>query len=138
MGESVLVEIPSEYRFLNLVDKITTELAEVTGFERKSIDEIAISIIEACTNAIEHGNKCCPEKVVKIVYNLSNDGIVIDVFDSGEGFDYEKYMSSIPDPQDITHYRGRGLYIMNNMMDRLSFDVIPGVGMKVTLEKFKK
>ncbi len=138
MDESIVVEIPSDYKYLNLVDRITTELSEVSGFTSKAIDEIAISIIEACTNAIEHGNKCCPEEVVKIVYRISGDRIVIDVYDHGEGFDYEKYMSSIPDPHDITHYRGRGLYIMKNMMDELKFEMVPGVGMKVTLEKLKK
>lgn len=138
MDENIVVEIPSDYKYLNLVDKITTELSEVSGFERKAADEIAISIIEACTNAIEHGNKCCPAEVVKIVYRLFGERLAIDVYDHGEGFDFESYLNSIPDPQDITHYRGRGLYIMKNMMDELKFEIIPGVGMKVTLEKLKK
>jgi len=134
----VTVEIPSDYKYLNLVDKITTEVTSICGFEVKSIDEIAISIIEACTNAIEHGNKCCPEKVVKIVYRVLSDRIYVDVYDSGEGFDYEKYLNEIHDPQDITHYRGRGLYIMKNMMDELEFEKLPDSGMKVTLGKYKR
>lgn len=134
----IRVEIPSDYKYLNLVDKITTEISTVSGFDTKKTDEIAISIIEACTNAIEHGNKCCPEEVVKIEYRVLEDMIYIDVYDHGEGFDYEKYFESIPDPQDITHYRGRGLYIMKNMMDELHFELIPDVGMKVTLGKKKR
>ncbi len=138
MAEMVTVEIPSDYKYLNLVDKITTEVTSICGFGVKSIDEIAISIIEACTNAIEHGNKCCPEKVVKIVYRVLSDRIYVEVYDSGEGFDYEKYLNEIPDPQDMTHYRGRGLYIMKNMMDELEFEKLPDSGMKVTLGKYKR
>ena len=138
MAEMVTVEIPSDYKYLNLVDKITTEVTSICGFEVKSIDEIAISIIEACTNAIEHGNKCCPEKVVKIVFRVLPDRLYVDVYDSGDGFDYKKYLEEIPDPQDISHYRGRGLYIMKNMMDELEFEKLPDSGMKVTLGKYKR
>ena len=51
------------------------------------------------------------------------------------GFDYEDYLRNIPDPSNIHKLRGRGIYIMNTMMDGLSFKMLPGGGMKVRLEK---
>ena len=137
MSEEIFVKIPSNYKFLNLVDKITCELADEHGLGQKLIDEVAISVIEACTNAIEHGNKCCPEETVEIVYRLMDDRFSVEVYDHGNGFDYKSYFEHIPDPKDIHHSRGRGLYIMRQMMDALEFEMVSGRGMKVTLQKLK-
>jgi len=133
--EHISLEFPSEYKYLNLVDVLCNGIVRDIEIDRESATEIAVSVIEACTNALEHGNKSNPCCNVKVVFNWNSAKFVAEVYDCGEGFDYEEYMKHIPDPSDIEHIRGRGIFIMKEMMDRLSFEFTENKGMKVTLEK---
>jgi serine/threonine-protein kinase RsbW len=133
--ESIAVEFPSDYKYLNLVDLVCGEVVSDMGFSHEDANRIAISVIEACTNALEHGNRCCPDENVRLVLMIHTDKLVVEVYDKGCGFDYKSYMKHIPDPSDIHKQRGRGIYIMVHMMDSLTYEMIPDVGMKARLEK---
>jgi serine/threonine-protein kinase RsbW len=133
--ETFVLEFPSSYKWLNMIDLICSEVAAGMDFSSNALNEISISVIEACTNALEHGNKCCPDCNVRVVFRRLDDRIVIEVTDCGEGFDFEDYLSHIPDPSDIHKKRGRGIYIMNAMMDTLNYKKVEKGGMKVILEK---
>jgi serine/threonine-protein kinase RsbW len=135
MAGTVVIEFPSDYKFLNVVDLVCGEVVEGLCCCREEANEIAISVIEACTNAIEHGNRDCPEENVRIVFRCEPGRLVVEVEDHGKGFDFKSYLEHIPDPSDLQHLRGRGIYIMKNMMDALRFETKPGNCIKVTLEK---
>ena len=135
MSERVVIEFPSDYRYLNLVDLLCGEIMADMNFTKEAKNEISISVIEACTNALEHGNECRPERTVRTVFDKLPDRLIIEVFDHGTGFDYEGYLQHIPDPSNIHKLRGRGIFIMNTMMDGLSFEMFPNGGMMVKLEK---
>ena len=138
MAGSVVLEFPSEYRFLNLVDLVCGEVVEELCTGCQVANEVAISVIEAVTNAIEHGNHARPDRNVRVAFSCESDRLCVEVVDCGTGFDYECYLRNIPDPGDIKNLRGRGIFIMKNMMDSLDFEVVPGKGMKVKLEKILK
>ncbi len=136
MIQRIVLEFPSSYKWLNMVDLICCELTCETGhFSSDDLNNISISVIEACTNALEHGNKNNPELNVRVVFLRHPDYLSVEVSDSGEGFDFNDYLQHIPDPSDIQHQRGRGIYIMKEMMNSLAFEKLPGRGMKVTLTK---
>jgi len=132
---TIAIEFPSSYQWLNMIDLICGEVTAEMGFSKNALNEISISVIEACTNALEHGNKCCPDCNVRAVFHRLPDRIVVEVDDCGEGFAFEEYLAHIPDPSDIHKKRGRGIYIMKAMMDALAYRRIPGRGMKIILEK---
>lgn len=135
MAESIMVEFPSSYEWLNMVDLVCGEITSEMGFSQDALNEISISVIEACTNALEHGNKCDSDLMVRAVFTREPGRITIEVFDDGDGFDYEGFLQHIPDPSNIHNPRGRGIYIMKTMMDHLTFEKIPDRGMKVMLRK---
>lgn len=135
MAGTIVIEFPSEYKYLNLVDTVCGEVVEGLCCSRDEANEIAISIIEACTNAIEHGNRQCPEENVRLGFQCEPGHLVVTVEDHGKGFDFKSYLEHIPDPSNLQHLRGRGIFIMKSMMDALRFEVMPEGGMKVTLEK---
>ncbi len=135
MAGRIVIEFPSDYKFLNIVDLVTAEVLQNLCFGHKQSNEVGISVIEACTNAIEHGNKQSAEENVRIEYCCNGDRLVIDVCDKGGGFDFKNYLEHIPDPANIDRLRGRGIYIMKNMMDSLEFEMVPGQGMRVRLVK---
>jgi serine/threonine-protein kinase RsbW len=136
MNETITMRFPSSYQWLNMIDLICGEVTIEMGFSPSALNEISISVIEACTNALEHGNKSAKGTSVKAVFHRNPDQLIVEVFDTGEGFDFTDYLQHIPDPSDIHNHRGRGIYIMKEMMDSLGFEKLPDRGMKVTLIKY--
>ena len=138
MPGTIVLEFPSDYKFLNIVDLVCCEIVDGLCAGHLAANEIAISVIEAVTNAIEHGNRQCPNENVRVVFECKDDRFCVEINDCGRGFDYECYLKNMPDPTNLQHLRGRGIYIMKNMMDSLNFEMVPGKGMKVKLEKLLK
>lgn len=135
--ERLEMSIPSDFKYLGAVDAVVQDVAREFSFSQKCINDISTALIEACTNAIEHGNRFSVEKRVKVVIAFDGDTIVTKVYDEGKGFDYEKYLAhkAPPDPLSI---KGRGIIIMKAFSDRLQFSYEPGRGFCVEMAKKRK
>jgi serine/threonine-protein kinase RsbW len=90
-------------------------------------------LIEACSNAIEHGNRFDPNKRVVVTLRFNGQSFSASVKDEGPGFDYQKALDE-KSPPDPMSERGRGLMIMRAFTDRLSFRYADG-GLYVELAK---
>jgi len=100
----------------NLIDEATIEL----GITKDSYGKILVSTLEAVNNAILHGNKSNPEKLVIFELTFVDNELSIIVEDEGEGFDPRK----IPDPtkpENIEECNGRGVYLMNHLADEIRY-----------------
>jgi serine/threonine-protein kinase RsbW len=84
-------------------------------------DDIELALTEALANAVVHGAKSDPSKVVECdVACDEQHGILIVVRDPGPGFDPAK----IADPchgENIYSNHGRGIYLINQLMDEVQF-----------------
>ncbi len=94
---------------------------------------VNMAMIEAINNAIEHGNKQDPQKLVHVSCRISSRHIAIVVRDEGEGFDLKK----IPDPRteermDIPS--GRGILLMRSFMSNVKFE---GKRNELYMEKYR-
>lgn len=81
---------------------------------------ILISLTEAVTNAILHGNRGDDNKVVSISLRCQKDAVSIRVSDEGPGFD----PGHVPDPTSpecLERCGGRGLFLMRNLSDECRF-----------------
>jgi serine/threonine-protein kinase RsbW len=81
---------------------------------------ILISLTEAVTNAIVHGNGEEEDKTVKVKSKKEKDCIAVMVTDEGDGFDYR----NLPDPtspENLTKCGGRGVYLMKQLSDNIQF-----------------
>lgn len=81
---------------------------------------LLISLTEAVTNAIIHGNKQDRSKFVKIQCAKTPRHLAVRVSDQGPGFNY----ASLPDPtspERICECGGRGVYLMNQLCDQLQY-----------------
>jgi serine/threonine-protein kinase RsbW len=126
--------IPSDFKFLGAVDAAIQDLAREFSCSQDCINDVSTAIIEACSNAIEHGNKFSKEKRVKVMVGFNGQSIFARIFDQGKGFDFEKRLSD-PNPPDPQSERGRGLIIMKAFTDELSFSREPDDGFYVELKK---
>ncbi len=105
-------------------------------FEEQAAIEVASSIIEAGTNAIQHGHMLDERKHVHFRFVLGDSCLDVWVEDHGPGFDLAAVLSQDPTrPEDLLKARGRGIFIMRSMMDSVEFDIRPGRGTLVHLCK---
>jgi serine/threonine-protein kinase RsbW len=84
-------------------------------------DDIELALTEALANAVVHGAKNDPSKIIECDVACDNErGILIVVRDPGPGFDPNK----IADPcqgENIYSNHGRGIYLINQLMDEVKF-----------------
>jgi serine/threonine-protein kinase RsbW len=86
-----------------------------------SEDDIELALTEALANAVVHGAKSDPSKVIECdVACDPKHGILIVVRDPGPGFD----PNQIPNPlhgENLYSNHGRGIYLINQLMDEVQF-----------------
>lgn len=75
-------------------------------------EELYLSLDEAITNAMEHGNRWDPQKKIKISVTTNSDTLTISIADQGNGFITTEFESNLKS-RDILSIRGRGIYIIN-------------------------
>jgi serine/threonine-protein kinase RsbW len=84
-------------------------------------DAIELALTEALANAIVHGAKSDPSKVIECDVACDEErGMLIVVRDPGSGFD----PSEIANPchgENIYSSHGRGIYLINQLMDEVQF-----------------
>jgi serine/threonine-protein kinase RsbW len=113
--------MPSEIRAISpLVDQLIRLIEEsrcVAGGELA----VELALREALGNAVVHGNRLDPGKLVHVHCRCHRStGLSIVVKDFGGGFDH----SAVPDPLAADHLEadhGRGLLLMRSQMDEVSF-----------------
>ena len=99
------------------VMNVVRETQCATGRE----DDIEVALTEALANAVVHGAKNDPSKIVECdVVCDQRHGMLIVVRDPGPGFDPAK----IADPcegDNIYSHHGRGIFLINQLMDEVRF-----------------
>jgi len=123
--------IPAKLEYLDLVDNVVEAVNELMHFDEDTKTAVSISVVEAGTNAIQHGClKNGVSGVVKMAFEVAPDVLTVTIQDPGGGFDPEK----LPDPtspENLLRERGRGIFIMRQMMDEVSFDFDGGTAVRL-------
>lgn len=132
--DEIILNLPSDFKFLGAVDAAVQDLAREFAFSQDTINDVTTALIEACSNAIEHGNKFNLDKRVEVSLRFNGDGLVARVRDEGDGFDFDSRLGQVG-PSDPMSERGRGLMIMQAFTDGLEFSYDPGSGLCVELKK---
>lgn len=79
-------------------------------------EELYLSLDEAITNAMEHGNNWDPHKTINVTVTADPKDLRISITDQGNGFDTKEIEAGIKN-RDILSNRGRGIYIINQFCD---------------------
>ena len=105
------IRIESKLSNLRIVENAVDEITSEIGISYSSYGKILISLLEAVNNAIIHGNRSSPEKIVFISIDYRKPRLKIKIQDEGEGFTPD----SVPDPtipENIEEVNGRGVFII--------------------------
>ena len=125
------VQIPSDTTEGLAVQEQIISLMEKHEYSMRDIFAMRLSLEEAITNAIRHGNKLSPDKKVSVYAAISDEKLRVEVLDEGEGFDPD----DVPDPTAddfIERSTGRGLLLMRAYLN--FFEYSEG-GRKITMER---
>ena len=127
----------------SVVDMIEGTVAKIMDLIAQSpcwdnTDSIELVLQEALANAILHGNRADPRKLVNICVALqTNCSLLIIVKDAGSGFD----PNQLPNPvagQNLFSEHGRGIFLINRLMEDVSFSFDHGTAIHMRRTLLKK
>jgi serine/threonine-protein kinase RsbW len=119
--EKIEFELPSDLSLMNGVLQYLLERVSRLGLIRPDRSNLFIALDEAFVNAVKHGNKNDPHKLVRITAELSPKEACFTVEDEGDGFN----IKDIPDPCDPANLfktSGRGVLLIYNIMDEVEYN----------------
>jgi serine/threonine-protein kinase RsbW len=114
------LRIESQVANLRIVEKAIDDATSIIGISQDNYGKILVSAMEAVNNAILHGNKSNPKKIVEVELLYESEELNIKVTDEGPGFRPEK----VPDPttpENIEELNGRGIYLMSHLADKIEY-----------------
>lgn len=124
------IKVPNQTRYLSLIGKISEELAaqlqNYNGDREALANHINVVLTEALVNAIRHANANNPDEEVEIRITVTDEELVLQVFDHGRGFNLDSISSAVKETQDELEDHGRGLYIMRSLMDSVDYYPVTG------------
>lgn len=81
-----------------------------------------LALAEGFTNAVRHAHKDCSKNtVIDIEVKVLKQALEIRIWDHGAGFDLEKTLSEMSMKADREAEGGRGLQLMHQLADTLSY-----------------
>lgn len=117
-------EFPSDPDLLPEIEEFVIGIAEELNLSKDKYNNLALSVSEAASNSMVHGNKLDIEKKVHITVKVTDDIMEIIFKDEGKGFN----INTVPDPtkpENILKESGRGIHIMKNFLDDLKYNFTP-------------
>jgi anti-sigma regulatory factor (Ser/Thr protein kinase)/ActR/RegA family two-component response regulator len=119
--EKVDFELPSDVSLMNGVLQYLIERVARLGVIKPERSNLYVALDEAFVNAVKHGNKNNPSKLVRITAELSAKECRFTIEDEGEGFNVQE----IPDPcnpENLFKSSGRGVLLIYNIMDEVKYN----------------
>jgi len=114
------IVISSEINNISEVEMFIDHVTKELNVTDPLYGYIMVSVVEAFTNAVVHGNKSDFNKNVFIHADKSEKKLIFKITDQGNGFDY----SDLPDPtapENIENLTGRGVFLMKKLADKVDF-----------------
>lgn len=117
-----VLELPNDLGAIERSVDYLLERCRDAGFDERRLRlNFRVGVAEALANAMMYGNARDPGKQVILETWVSPTRIRVRITDEGTGFDPE----TLPDPtlpQNRTSARGRGVYLITELMDEVSFN----------------
>jgi serine/threonine-protein kinase RsbW len=131
------INIDSKTERLISVREFVSEEAREFGFDDEEVSKIALAVDEACTNIIKHAYKFDPSKKIKVTVKPGTRAFEVSITDNGKQFNPAELQA--PDMKEyLSHFRrgGLGVYLMKSLMDKVEYDITPGIKNEVRLIKY--
>jgi len=120
MNKTEKLVLKSDRLYINEVERFVEQICDEFNIYNNYYANILLSVTEAYTNAVEHGNKFDENKSVKIIFSSESNGLAFTIEDEGKGFEIE----NIPDPTNLDNegIEGRGLFMIKSLADNVEIE----------------
>ncbi|TAK30852.1 MAG: ATP-binding protein [Saprospiraceae bacterium] len=115
-----MLKLASKQGSVSKVEPYVEQLVSRYNLEPDKKCNILVSLTEAVTNAIVHGNGMEEGKTVKVKTKRESDCLALRVSDEGRGFDVND-LSDPTTPDHIAECGGRGVFLMRQLSDNIRF-----------------
>lgn len=136
--QDVHLEIHSTIEALDLVQAVAEHIARRVGLDEESLHWTTMAVRETVVNAIIHGNKSDPAKLVFIDFTATPESAPVDLLvrvrDQGLGFDPEELNDPLA-AENVLRSSGRGIFLIKQFMDEVSIARSREGGMEVRMLK---
>jgi len=126
--------IDSDLDNVPLIGISINKLCSLTPFSERMAFQMELCVVEAVTNCIKHAYKNDSAQKVEVVFSLSPEELVLDIYDSGIPMEIKMLeqadMKSLEvDPKDLENIAegGRGLPIIKEVMDSVAYESKEGM-----------
>lgn len=129
--EEFSLTIPSDTVAGQAVQERIVRRLEDLEYPARDVFGVRLALEEALVNAIKHGNRMDPAKVVRIDCRIESEIVRVVIEDQGPGFRPD----AVPDPtaeENLERPCGRGIMLMRAFMSLIEYNA---TGNRVTLEK---
>ena len=124
---------------LDAIRKIATQAARDAGLDDSGIYGVELSMVEACTNIIEHAYEGMDGGEIECTCDLDDEKLTITIHDHGKSFDLSSI--TLPDLESDLESRplgGLGVFFMKKSMDELRFESQGEGGNVLTMVKYRR
>lgn len=135
----VHLELPVNLGYLSVLSSAINALLEIEKMKTSTADKIRLAVHEACANIIDHAHPKDNDQYISIILVLDQKlgQFRADLFDMGRSFEpppgnaatnwqrdilengSRYFLESVSEPT-LEQDRGRGLYLMHQLMDHIS------------------
>ena len=129
MEITVSVALPRDSVSVPVIRSLTSQALRILEVDDSCIADIETALSEACTNVLLHA---AAGDEYSVSTTIDGRQCVIEVVDSGHGFDPSALEDPLSEPQ-ADH--GRGLLLMKQLVDTVTFDAGERAGTVVRMEK---
>ena len=130
-GLAVRLCIPAKAEYIALGRLALTGISRVRPVPDDVLADLKLAFTEAATNSVRHAY-AGGEGIVEILYELHDDRRVVEVSDSGEGFDHDD--AEAGEEGELTE-GGLGIAIIRALSDELEIADRNGGGSKLRFVK---
>jgi len=132
-GEAVAIRlcIPAKPEYISLGRLALIGLSRLRSFPEDVLADLKLALTEACTNSVRHAYDG-GEGMVEIRYELHPDRLVVEVTDTGEGFDHDAVEH---EESDELSEGGLGIAIIQALADELEIGRPNGGGSRLRFVK---
>jgi serine/threonine-protein kinase RsbW len=123
------LQLPRDALSVPVVRRVLNSSMRTLGVAEECLTDIEIALTEACTNVLDHAAR---GDEYEVVAGLDDNACVIEVIDTGRGFDADRLGHAEADP---SAEEGRGIQLIRSLVDKVHFRSRAESGMIVHLEK---
>jgi len=126
--------LTSRFENIEVAERALLDLCRRAGWPDDEDYWLVTALREAVANAVRHGNRQDPKRLVRLEYTVHDSTVTICVEDEGSGFDPDD-VPNPTDPENLLRPSGRGIFYMRQFMSRVEFRSTPGGGTAVLMER---